>query len=64
MAQADEAQRDERVVHPEQLTDELRQRREMRAHADDAWHQQAGAHEPEVQDAGDPQQQRQGDLHT
>ena len=34
-AEADEAEPDERVVDPEQLPDERRQRHEMPAHADD-----------------------------
>ena len=62
--EADQTQRDERVVNPEQLPNQCRQSGEVRPHVHDLGHEQAGAHETEVHHTGDLQQQRQTILMT
>lgn len=48
-----------RIIDPEQLTGEWRQRGEMRSHIDDSRHECARTHQSEMQHAGDLKQQGQ-----
>jgi hypothetical protein len=57
--EADKANTYERIIDPEQLTDEWRERGEMRSHIDNSRHERTRTHQSEMQHASDLKQQGQ-----